>query len=126
MRILAVDWGERRIGLAVSDPTGLIASPIETLVVEGREPGVARVAALAHEHEAERIVVGLPLRMSGERGEAGKETRAGYFNNVHGIAVDPKEWWDPLWIKKRIEPKLATWRNGGPVESLANASATPP
>lgn len=70
MRILAVDWGERRIGLAVSDPTGTIASPLETLLVTGREDAVTRVAAAAVEAEAERIVVGLPLRMSGERGEA--------------------------------------------------------
>jgi putative Holliday junction resolvase len=54
VRILAVDWGERRIGLAVSD----------------RDEAVGRVAAVASETEAERIVVGLPLRMSGERGEA--------------------------------------------------------
>ena len=70
MRILAVDWGERRIGLAVSDPTGVIASALPTLTVGGRDEAVGRVAAVASETEAERIVVGLPLRMSGERGEA--------------------------------------------------------
>jgi len=70
VRILAVDWGERRIGLAVSDPTGVIASALPTLTVGGRDEAVGRVAAVASETEAERIVVGLPLRMSGERGEA--------------------------------------------------------
>jgi len=70
VRILAVDWGERRVGLAVSDPTGVIATALPTLVVEGREDALARVAAAVAECEAERIVVGLPLRMSGERGEA--------------------------------------------------------
>jgi putative Holliday junction resolvase len=70
MRILAVDWGERRIGLAVSDPTGVIATALPTLTVKGRDDALARVAAAAAEQEAERIVVGLPLRMSGERGEA--------------------------------------------------------
>ncbi len=70
MRILAVDWGERRIGLAVSDPTGVIASALPTLTVRGRSAAVGGVAAVARETEAERIVVGLPLRMSGERGEA--------------------------------------------------------
>ena len=70
MRILAVDWGERRVGLAVSDPTGVIATPLPTLAVAGREDALARVAAAAAEQEAERIVVGLPLRMSGERGTA--------------------------------------------------------
>ena len=70
MRILGVDWGERRIGLAVSDPSGVIASPLPTLVVSGREEAIAGVAKAALEHEAERIVVGLPLLMSGEQGRA--------------------------------------------------------
>ena len=65
-----MDWGERRIGLAISDPTGLIASPLPTLTIRGREDGVTRVLAAAKDREAERIVVGLPLLMSGERGEA--------------------------------------------------------
>lgn len=70
MRILAVDWGERRIGLAVSDPTGVIATALPTLMARGRAEAVERIAAIATEREAERLVVGLPLRMSGERGEA--------------------------------------------------------
>ena len=70
MRILAVDWGERRIGLAVSDPGGVIASPLPTLTVRGRDDAAARVAVVAAETEAVRIVVGLPLTMAGEKGEA--------------------------------------------------------
>ena len=70
MRILAVDWGERRIGLAVSDPTGVIATALATLTVRSADEAAVRVAAAASENEAERIVVGLPLRMSGERGAA--------------------------------------------------------
>lgn len=70
MRILAVDWGERRVGLAVSDPGGVIASPLPTLTVRGRDDAAARVAAAAAEAEAERIVVGLPLTMAGGKGEA--------------------------------------------------------
>jgi len=70
LRILAVDWGERRIGLAVSDPAGIIATGLKTLVVRGPADALARVAAAAAECEADRIVVGLPLLMSGERGEA--------------------------------------------------------
>ncbi len=76
MRILAVDWGERRVGLAVSDPTGVIATPLATLTVGAREDVVGRVAAVAAECEAERIVVGLPLLMSGERGAAALSAEA--------------------------------------------------
>lgn len=69
-RILAVDWGERRIGLAVSDPTGTIASGLPTLVVKKAAEAARLVAAKAAELEVESILVGLPLLLSGERGEA--------------------------------------------------------
>ncbi|HEV2104102.1 MAG TPA: Holliday junction resolvase RuvX, partial [Candidatus Eisenbacteria bacterium] len=70
MRILAVDWGERRIGLAVSDPTGVLATGLPTLEVRGAAEAVARVAAVAREVEADSLVVGLPLLLSGGRGSA--------------------------------------------------------
>ena len=74
-RILAVDWGERRIGLAVSDPEGIIATGIATLQVKDAESAVGRVADIAREREAERVVVGLPLLMSGERGDAAESAQ---------------------------------------------------
>lgn len=93
MRILAVDWGERRIGLAVSDPTCVIASPLPTLTVSGRDDAVVRVAATAAACEAERIVVGLPLTMSGERGEAAQAAEA--FAAALGARTGlPFETWD--------------------------------
>ena len=75
-RILAVDWGERRIGLAVSDPQGIIATGLDTLEVRSLEEALARVAKVAGEVGAERIVVGMPLLMSGERGEAARSAEA--------------------------------------------------
>jgi putative pre-16S rRNA nuclease len=75
-RILAVDWGQRRIGLAVSDPHGIIATGLETLVVRGPADALARVAKIAAEREAERIVVGLPLLLSGARGEAAESAQS--------------------------------------------------
>jgi putative Holliday junction resolvase len=90
VRILAVDWGERRIGLAVSDPTGVIATGLPTLTVRGREEALKGVAAAAIECEAERLVVGLPLRMSGERGEAAvaAESFAAQLRERTGLRVD--------------------------------------
>ena len=90
MRILAVDWGERRIGLAVSDPTGVIATALSTLTVRGRGDAVEQVAAVAVEREAVRLVVGLPLHMSGERGEAAAaaETFAAALRERTGLRVD--------------------------------------
>ncbi len=75
-RILAVDWGERRIGLAVCDPTGTIASGLETLVVGSAAEGVRRVAAAVTDVEADSVVVGLPLLLSGERGAAAEAASA--------------------------------------------------
>ncbi len=90
MRILAVDWGERRIGLAVSDPTGVIATALPTLKVRGREEAVVGVARAAVEQEAERIVVGLPLLMSGARGRAAEAALelARLLAERTGIAVE--------------------------------------
>ena len=68
MRILAVDPGSKRVGLAVSDPTGTIAQALSTVSAEPRETLATRLAELARAHEARRIVVGLPLRLDGTRG----------------------------------------------------------
>jgi putative Holliday junction resolvase len=88
-RILAVDWGERRIGLAVCDPTGTIASGLETLVVRAAAEGPERVAAVASELEADSIVVGLPLLLSGERGAAAAaaERFAAMLRDASGLPV---------------------------------------
>jgi len=75
-RILGVDWGERRVGLAVSDPSGTIASGLETLSVRSAEDAVERVAAVALAEEVERVVVGLPLLMSGARGSAAEAAQS--------------------------------------------------
>jgi putative Holliday junction resolvase len=65
-----VDWGERRIGLALSDPLGILASALPTLEIRGEAEAVARVADTIREVEADAVVVGLPLTLKGERGEA--------------------------------------------------------
>jgi putative Holliday junction resolvase len=89
-RILAVDWGERRIGLAVSDPQGIIATGLKTVLVKSPDGAVARVAEVAREHEVERIVVGLPLLMSGERGDAADAAQrfAEALSEKTGLKVD--------------------------------------
>lgn len=69
-RVLGVDFGERRIGLAVSDPTATIAQPLPTLRRRpGKRPPVAAIARLAEELGAREIVVGLPLTPEGEESE---------------------------------------------------------
>ena len=80
MRALGLDIGKRRIGVAVSDPLGLLARPVETVRSTSLNVDVARIADLARELEAEVIVVGDPLHMSGEAGTM--SSRAHKFGEV--------------------------------------------
>lgn len=67
MRVLGVDFGEKRIGLAVSDPTGTIASPLDTVTRRaGKRPPFQKIVDAAGPYEVRHLVVGLPLAMSGE------------------------------------------------------------
>jgi putative Holliday junction resolvase len=74
MKVLALDYGRARTGVAVSDPTGTIARPLCVVERAGSGDGLARLAALIGEQEVERVVVGLPLTLRGERGEQALET----------------------------------------------------
>ena len=76
MRVLALDYGSARCGAAVSDPTGTLATPLEPVLRPGTRKGFGRVLALAAETGAERIVIGLPLSLSGEDSAQTAETRA--------------------------------------------------
>jgi putative Holliday junction resolvase len=75
-RILALDVGERRIGVAVSDPASVIAQPLEVLTRTEEAADVARLAALADEYECGTIVVGLPVGLRGQEGPAAERVRA--------------------------------------------------
>lgn len=75
MRVLAVDPGAKRVGLAVSDPTGTIAQPLSTLPAEPRDTLVERLAEVAKQNDVTRIVVGLPLRMDGSHGPEARSAR---------------------------------------------------
>jgi putative holliday junction resolvase len=76
MRVLALDHGEARCGCAVSDPSGTLATPLAVVERPDSRKGLARIAALADELGAERLVVGLPLTLAGEEGEQAVHARA--------------------------------------------------
>ncbi len=88
MRILALDYGLARIGCAVSDPTGTLTTPIP--VVE--PPEVASVARLAAEREVDRIVVGMPVSLSGEETGQAEITRAFCDELERAVTVPVKTW----------------------------------
>lgn len=69
-RILALDYGSRNIGLALSDELGLVVRPLPSIPNQGRRDALARIKCTVKEHEVESIVVGLPFNMDGSSGTA--------------------------------------------------------
>lgn len=75
MRVIAIDPGTKRVGVAVSDPTGTIAQALTTVPAEPRDTLAARLTQIAADQEAKRIVVGLPRRLDGSYGPEAKSAR---------------------------------------------------
>lgn len=76
MRVLALDFGAARTGVAVSDATGTIAQPLDVIERAASRDGLAKVAEVVREHDVECVVVGLPLTLGGRRGSQALETEA--------------------------------------------------
>jgi putative holliday junction resolvase len=74
VKVLALDYGRARTGVAVSDPTGQVARPVGVVERAATEAGLARVADLVRDEQAELVVVGLPLTLGGVHGEQAEET----------------------------------------------------
>ena len=74
MKVLALDFGSARTGVAVSDPTGTVARPVGIVDDAASERGIARVVELARQEGVELIVVGLPITLRGEHGAQAEET----------------------------------------------------
>ena len=89
-RVLALDHGSARCGVAVSDPSGTLATPLAAVERPESEAGLAALAELVRETEAERVVVGLPRAMSGEEGAQAAAARsfAGRVARVVGVPVE--------------------------------------
>lgn len=68
MRVLALDPGERRVGIAISDPTGTVARPLQTLARKSKEEDFDAIASLVSEHDVGLVVVGQPLSLDGTEG----------------------------------------------------------
>ena len=116
MRVLALDYGSARCGVAVSDPTGTLATPLEPVLRPGTKKGFARVRSLVSELGAERVVLGLPLSLSGRDSAQTIETRAFADRLAAAVAV-PVELYD-----ERFTTALALKAGGsGSLDSRAAA-----
>jgi putative holliday junction resolvase len=93
VRVLALDYGSARCGCALSDPTGTLATPIDPIERPGTRRGFARVTDLVRDREVERVVVGLPLGLSGADTEQTREARA-FAERLAGAVAVPVEMYD--------------------------------
>jgi putative holliday junction resolvase len=94
-RVLGVDLGARRIGLALSDPARTFASPLATIPFVSERKTAERLADLCRQHGADQVVVGLPVRDDGTEGENCARSRRIVDRVVAlGIAAEP---WDESW-----------------------------
>ena len=116
MRVLALDYGRARCGCAVSDPTGVLASPIEPVRAPLSRRGLARLRTLVRELDADRVVVGLPLSLSGRDSAQTAETRE-FAERLERELPVPVELYD-----ERFTTRLAE-RTGGRAAEDSRAAA---
>ena len=93
MKVLALDYGAARTGVAISDATGTLARPLTVVERAASEPGLRRVAELVVAEGAERIVVGLPLTLKGDHGAQADET-AHFVAALRAVVDVPVESFD--------------------------------
>ncbi len=93
MKVVALDYGAARTGVAVADPTGIVARPLGVVERAASEAGLAKLKELIAEEGAERVVVGLPLTLRGERGEQAQETER-FVEALRRVVDVPVELYD--------------------------------
>lgn len=116
MKVMALDYGSARTGVAVSDPTGTVARPLGVVERAGTENGLAELARLVREEDVERVVVGLPLTLRGAHGEQAAETER-FVEALRGVLDVAVELFD-----ERFTTDLAQQTSGtAPEDALAAA-----
>jgi putative Holliday junction resolvase len=116
MRVLALDYGSARCGCAVSDPTGVLATPLEPVPAPASRRGMGRLRALVAELGAELVLIGLPLSLSG--GDSAQTAEARAFAATLGRSLPvPVELYD-----ERFTTRLAE-RSGGRASEDSRAAA---
>ncbi len=104
--MLALDFGRARTGVAVSDPTGTVARPLCVVERAASAAGLAELARLIGAEGAERVVVGMPLTLKGERGEQARETEE--FVTALAAAIDvPVDTYDERFTTNLAEQTAA-------------------
>jgi len=116
MRVLALDFGSARTGVAVSDETGTLARPIGVVERAATDAGLTRLAEIVAAEEAALVVVGLPLTLRGEHGAQARETEA-FVEGLRARLEVPVETYD-----ERFTTTLAQQTSGrAPEDAVAAA-----
>ena len=122
-RILALDVGSKRIGVAVSDPLGITAQGLDTIQRQNKRKDMETLGRLLQEDEVQEIVVGLPLRLSGAEGTQSEKMRlfASDLESHFGVTV---HLWDERWTSTEAnrllrETKLSIEKRGRAVDRVA-------
>jgi putative holliday junction resolvase len=116
VKVLALDYGAARTGVAVSDSTGTLARPLEVVERAAGRAGLARLAELVRLEGAERVVVGLPLTLRGEHGAQAQETER-FVEALRAVVSVPVESFD-----ERFTTALAGQDAGGAAEDARAAA----
>jgi putative Holliday junction resolvase len=116
MRVMALDYGSARCGVAISDPTGTLATPVEAVERPGTRRGLGRIAGLVRERGVERVVVGLPVGLSGRDTAQTEEARA-FAARLEAMLPVPVELYD-----ERFTTAIAQ-RSGGTATSEDSRAA---
>ena len=93
MKVLALDYGSARTGVAVTDPTGTVARPVTIVESAATDDGFAKLLAVIAAEEPEQVVVGMPLTLRGDHGEQARET-AEFVERLRGALSAPVETYD--------------------------------
>jgi putative Holliday junction resolvase len=117
VKVVALDYGSARTGVAVSDPTGTLARPVGVVEKAATEAGLQRLVELIREQEAEQVVVGLPLTLRGARGGQARETER-FVKALRDVVDVPVETFD-----ERFTTSLANQTPGSSAPEDARAAA---
>jgi putative holliday junction resolvase len=122
LKVLALDFGSARTGVAVSDPTGTVARPVTTVERAATDDGFAKLLAVIAAEGPEVVVVGMPLTLRGEHGEQARETDA-FVDRLRAAVEAPVETYDERFTSvlaggddaraaAHLLESYLTWRGG--------------
>jgi putative Holliday junction resolvase len=129
VRALGLDVGERRVGIAISDPTGTVVRPLRTLIRSSRAEDFAVITALVAEHNVELVVVGQPLSLDGSEGPQARRISR-YAQRLADQLTVPIVFWDEryttvaaeeIMLQNRSKGKRRRARAEGGVDAIAAA-----